>query len=124
LAPDEDWSHRHSDHGERAAAFREAIGAFCLSRDRDALADEMRRAEISICAVYSTDEAVHSAHAVERGTVQFADRPADGKVPYLLDPLARAGLSNPARRPSPELGEHNDEIRAELKNSAAADAQG
>jgi len=124
LAPDEDWSDRHSDHGDRAAVFRETIGAFCLSRDRDALADEMRTAEISICAVYSTDEAVRSAHAVERGTVQFAERADDGQVPYLLDPLSRAGLSDPTRRPSPELGEHNKEIRAELKDSAGASARG
>jgi crotonobetainyl-CoA:carnitine CoA-transferase CaiB-like acyl-CoA transferase len=114
LAPDESWSDRHSDHGERAAAFREAIAAFCQSRDRDQLADEMREAEISICAIYSTDEAVNSAHARERGAVRFTERPADGRVPYLVDPLARAGLSNPERMPSPELGEHSEQIRGEL----------
>lgn len=118
LAPEEDWSDRHSDHGDRAAVFRQAIADFCRSRDRDVLADEMRRAEISICAVYSTDEAVHSAHAQERGVVRFAERPNDGKVPYLVDPLARAGLSEPGRMPSPELGEHGDAIRRELKSWA------
>jgi len=118
LAPDESWSDRHSDHGERAATFREAIAAFCLSRDRDALADEMRAAEISICAVYSTDEALGSAHARDTGIVRFADRPGDGAVPYLVDPLARAGISNPERRPSPDLGEHSEEIRRELREGA------
>ena len=46
LAPEEDWSDRHSDHGDRAAAFRDAIASFCLSRGRDELAAEMREAEI------------------------------------------------------------------------------
>jgi CoA:oxalate CoA-transferase len=120
LAPAESWSDRHSDHGDRAAAFRDAIGAFCLSRDRDSLADEMRSAEISICAVYTTDEAVNSAHAIERGAVRFSERPLDGLVPYLVDPLAKAGLSNPERRPSPELGEHSDEVRRELRDKMAS----
>jgi crotonobetainyl-CoA:carnitine CoA-transferase CaiB-like acyl-CoA transferase len=120
LAPDESWSDRHSDHGDRAAAFRDAIGAFCLSRDRDQLADEMRKAEISICAVYTTDEAVNSAHAKERGAIRFSERPADGHVPYLVDPLAKAGLTNPERRPSPELGEHNDEVLRELRGQTPA----
>jgi crotonobetainyl-CoA:carnitine CoA-transferase CaiB-like acyl-CoA transferase len=124
LAPEEDWSDRHSDHGDRAAAFRGAIAAFCGSRDRDALHDEMRRAEISICAVYETDEAVRSQHAVDRQAVRFSDRPGDGKVPYLSDPLARAGLSDPTRRPSPELGEHSDEIKAELEKVAPVRAGG
>jgi crotonobetainyl-CoA:carnitine CoA-transferase CaiB-like acyl-CoA transferase len=120
LAPEEDWSDRHSDHGDRAEAFRNAIASFCLSRDRDELAEEMRKAEISICAVYSTDEAVNSVHARERGAIAFAERPADGKVPYLVDPLARAGISDPARQPSPNLGEHGDEIRRELRGRRKA----
>lgn len=123
LAPDESWSDRHSDHGERAGAFRDAIAAFCLSRDRDQLAEEMRIAEISICAIYSTDEAVNSAHARERGAVRFTERPGDGRVPYLVDPLARAGLSNPERMPSPELGEHSEEIRRGLWQAPPTDAQ-
>lgn len=115
LAPDEGWADRHSDHGDRAAKFREAIAAFCLSRDRDALHDEMRKAEIAISAVYDSDEAVRSTHAMDRSAIRYMERPADGQMPYLVDPLARAGLSDPTRRPSPELGEHGDEIRAELQ---------
>ncbi|MBN8956302.1 MAG: CoA transferase [Rhizobiales bacterium] len=120
LAPEEDWSDRHSDHGDKAVSFRDAIAQFCLSRDRDALHDEMRQAEIAISAVYETDEAVRSAHACERGVVGFMARPADGQVPYLVDPLARAGLSDPTRRPSPELGEHGAEIREELSRTGPA----
>jgi crotonobetainyl-CoA:carnitine CoA-transferase CaiB-like acyl-CoA transferase len=120
LAPEEGWSDRHSDHGDKASSFRDAIARFCLSRDRDALHEEMRRAEIAISAVYETDEAVRSPHALERGAVRFMERPADGSVPYLVDPLARAGLSDPERRPSPELGEHGEEIMKELRGASAA----
>ena len=120
LAPEEGWSDRHSDHGDKASSFRDAIAEFCLSRDRDALHDEMRRAEIAISAVYETDEAVRSPHALERDAVRFMERPVDGTVPYLVDPLARAGLSDPERRPSPELNEHGEEIKKELGSASVA----
>jgi crotonobetainyl-CoA:carnitine CoA-transferase CaiB-like acyl-CoA transferase len=119
LAPEEGWSDRHSDHGDKAPSFRDAIAQFCLSRDRDELHEEMRRAEIAISAIYETDEAVRSSHALERGSVRFMERSADGSVPYLVDPLARAGLSDPQRRPSPELGEHGEEIINELRSANA-----
>ena len=114
LIYDESWADRHTPHGDRSPAFHDAIAAFCLSRDRDALAEEMRAAGISITPVYSTDEALSSPHARERGIVRFSEHPVDGRVPYFHDPLARAGLTDPTRRPSPGLGEHGDEIRADL----------
>jgi crotonobetainyl-CoA:carnitine CoA-transferase CaiB-like acyl-CoA transferase len=117
LAPEESWADRHSDHAERADAFRAAISAFCLAHDRDELARKMHEAEIAICPVYSTDEAVGSTHVRERGMVAFAEHPLDGPVPYVRDPLARAGLADPERRPSPGLGEHGEEVRRELANA-------
>src|SRR5262245_44761057 len=117
LAPEESWADRHSDHAERADAFRAAISAFCLAHDRDELAENMRQAEIAICPAYSTDEAVGSAHARERGIVAFTGHPLDGPVPYVRDPLARAGLADPERRPSPGLGEHGEEVRRELADA-------
>ena len=80
----------------------------------------MREAEIAICAVYSTDEAVTSAHADERGVIGFGEHPVDGAVPYFRDPLFHAGLTAPERRPSPQLGEHGEEVRRELEGRRAA----
>jgi len=114
LAPEESWADRHTDHADRADAFRAAISAFCLAHDRDELADMMRKAEIAICPVYTIDEAIVSAHAIDRGIVDFMEHPADGPIPYLRDPLFWAGLTDPIRLPSPDLDEHGAEIRAEL----------
>ena len=114
LAPEESWADRHSDHRERADAFREAIAEFCLAHDRDALTEMMRREEISIAAVLSSDEALRSQHAADRGMVAYAPHPTETTLPYLVDPLAKAGLTDPARRPSPGLGEHSEAIRADL----------
>jgi crotonobetainyl-CoA:carnitine CoA-transferase CaiB-like acyl-CoA transferase len=124
LAPAESWADRHTDHADRAGAFRQAISDFCLAHERDELAELMAKAEIAICPVYSTDEAIVSAHANERGAISFTQHPVDGRLPYLVDPLARAGLTSPERRPSPKLDEHGDEIRQELDNARAPAAVG
>jgi crotonobetainyl-CoA:carnitine CoA-transferase CaiB-like acyl-CoA transferase len=42
------------------------------------------------------------------------EHPLDGPIPYVRDPLAGAGLTDPERRPSPDLGEHSEEVRREL----------
>lgn len=115
LAPEESWADRHTDHGERNDAIRSAISDFCLSRDRDALTEEMSEAEIAICPVYSADEAIASQHAQEEGIVAFTEHPSEGRIPHLVDPLAMAGLSDPARMPSPALGQHTAEVLNELE---------
>jgi CoA:oxalate CoA-transferase len=122
LAPAESWADRHSDHAGRAESFRAAIAEFCRAHDRDALADRMRDAEIAICPIYSADEAVASAHARERGAVRSSAHPVDGSVRYLVDPLARAGLTDPERRPSPSLGEHSAEVREQYTSVPAGRA--
>jgi len=75
----------------------------------------MAEAEIAICAVYNADEAIRSEHARERGIVRYTEHPTEGPIPHLFDPLARAGLSDPQRKPSPSLGEHTEEILKELE---------
>ena len=78
------------------------------------LVEEMKAAGISITPVYTPDEALHSPHAKERDMLRIVDHPTGGKVAYLVDPLIRAGLADPERRPSPRLGEHDEEIRREI----------
>lgn len=114
LMMEEGWHDRHSTHGDRAPLFRKAIADFCLARERDALVAEMLTAGISICPVYDADEALVSPEAKTRGVVRQQRYPADGEVPVLWDPLARAGLSDPTRRPPPAMGEQSDEIRREV----------
>jgi len=114
LMLDEDWSDRHSTHGDKAPLFRRAIAEFCAARDRDPLVEEMLAAGISICPVYDADEALVSPEAKARGVVKTVSYPADGEVPLLWDPLARAGLTDPTRRPPPAMGEHGEEIRREI----------
>ncbi|MBX9840812.1 MAG: CoA transferase [Xanthobacteraceae bacterium] len=124
LAPAESWADRHTNHGARTGAIRQALADFCLSRDRDALLEETRAAEIAICAVYTVDEAINSEHAREVGVVGFSEHPSEGRIPHFVDPLAAAGLSHPARLPSPALGQHTEEILQELSTQTRKAATG
>lgn len=108
---DEDWSDRHSDHGENAPAYRAALEQLCGSLDRDELCRRMAEAHIPICPVYEADEVLQSSEARAREVVQWLDHPRDGRIPLLRDPLARSGLTDPARRHAPGLGEHTEQVR-------------
>jgi crotonobetainyl-CoA:carnitine CoA-transferase CaiB-like acyl-CoA transferase len=52
-----------------------------------------------------------------RGLVEFVDHPAEGRIPQLVNPLAKAGLADTRRRPAPGLGENGDDVLAELDYS-------
>ena len=116
---EESLADRHSMHGDRAEAFREAITEVCLAQDRDELVERMMKADIPICPVYTPDEAVASREAAARRIVQMVNHPVDGQIPQMVDPVVRAGLGDPTRRHAPALGEHSTEIRAELDRSVA-----
>jgi crotonobetainyl-CoA:carnitine CoA-transferase CaiB-like acyl-CoA transferase len=118
LIYDEHWADRHSTHGERAGQFKQAILDFCKSDDRDPLVARCLEAGIPICPVYDADETVTSAEAKARDLIGFLQHPVDGAIPYVRDPLERAGLSDPSRHHAPSLGEHDAELRELARTSA------
>ena len=54
ISEDERPEHRHTSHGDRASLYREAIAAFCRSKPRDELCDEMEAHNIPICAMVAS----------------------------------------------------------------------
>jgi crotonobetainyl-CoA:carnitine CoA-transferase CaiB-like acyl-CoA transferase len=115
LIYEETHADRHTSHGDRGDVFRKVIGELCLAHDRDPLVAKMVDADIAICPVYSPDEALGSPEAKGRELVRMVEHPVEGPIPQIFDPLTRAGLADPQRRLAPRLGEHNDEIRQDLK---------
>ena len=49
-------------------------------------------------------------HVAARNLINHIDHPVEGRIPHLVNPLARAGLARHAHRPAPDLGEHAAEI--------------
>lgn len=116
LAYDEGPAERHTIHIGRTDAFRNLLTKFCRDRTRDALVAEMQLAGIAISPVLAPDEVLRTPYAIERGITGEIDHPREGRIPFIVDPLARSGLADPHRRPAPALGEHTDEIRNEVRN--------
>jgi CoA:oxalate CoA-transferase len=109
---DEGPEHRHTAHGSRASLYREAIGQFCLSRDRDELVRWMAERNVPILPVYTADEAVNSDHVAARRMVEWISHPSEGRIPVISNPLNATGLTRQGRTPAPTLGQHQDIVDA------------
>ena len=73
--------------------------------------------------ILSYPEAFGSEHAKARGMRMEIDHPVEGKVPNIGFPVKLSGTPQQVRRHPPLLGEHNDEVLAELGIDAAERAQ-
>jgi len=64
--------------------------------------------------ILSYPEAFGSEHAQHRGMCMEIDHPNEGKVKNIGFPVKLLGTPQRVRRHPPLLGEHNEELRAEL----------
>ncbi len=110
VSADETIADRLSAHGERHGDYRGALARYCASYTWAEIMQHMERTGIAICPVTTPDEAVALAHVAARGAIDTFEHPVEGRIPYLVNPLARAGLAPQSPRPAPQLGEHAEEI--------------
>jgi CoA:oxalate CoA-transferase len=111
---DESPEDRHSDHGDKAAAYRAAIAETCAAKNRDDLIDEMTRKGVPITPVYSPDEVLNSENVAGRGLIEYVEHPTDGRIPQIVNPLAASGLAVKCRAAAPEVGDATDAVLAGL----------
>jgi CoA:oxalate CoA-transferase len=104
ISENEGWADRHSDHGERAGLYRQAIADYCLSRDRGALVDAMTAIGIPIMPVLSAEEALRTEHVAARDVAGVVADEREGQVAELRNPLRAAGLARAERTPAPAFG--------------------
>jgi len=123
ISKDETPAERLTTHGERGKLYRAALAEYCLSRTFAELERDLDRTGIAICPVNTPDEALAHPHVAARGIVNFIDHPAEGRIPHLVNPLARAGLSRVEHDPAPALGEHTEAILGECGYDTAAIAR-
>lgn len=105
---------RLSGHPENHGKYRQALTDFCTAHTWTEIMERLQATGIAICPICTPDEALALPHVEARGLVNVIDYPVEGKVPHLVNPLARAGLAEIEHDPAPDLGQHTDEILAEL----------
>ncbi|MCB1495443.1 MAG: CoA transferase [Bauldia sp.] len=76
--------------------------------------DLMLEAGVPAGPIYDYEQALGSDHARERGMTMEIDHPVEGLVRTIGYPVKLSGTPQRVRRHPPRLGEHTDEILAEL----------
>jgi crotonobetainyl-CoA:carnitine CoA-transferase CaiB-like acyl-CoA transferase len=114
IAHDETAADRLTAHGSRQQLYRDALAQYCAARSFAEIEADVEHTGIAILPVNTPDEALAHSHVAARRGVEFIDHPLEGRIPHLVNPLARAGLSQARHDPAPDLGQHSTEILAEL----------
>ncbi|PMS37383.1 crotonobetainyl-CoA:carnitine CoA-transferase CaiB-like acyl-CoA transferase [Trinickia symbiotica] len=88
-------------------------------RDSADWVDALLAAGIPAGPLLSYPQAFESGHAQHRRMCMEIDHPVEGKVKNIGFPVKMLGTPQQVRRHPPRLGEHNDEIFAEIKRRAS-----
>jgi crotonobetainyl-CoA:carnitine CoA-transferase CaiB-like acyl-CoA transferase len=111
--------HDDISRGDHADLINDVMIAWCAARTRDEAIAELERARIPCGPVYELDEVLSDPQVRARGLYQESTR-QDGAESGTLSPPAVRMSATPGsvRRRAPTLGEHTDEVLAELGFSA------
>lgn len=115
---DETPADRLSSHGERGILYRHALHQYFSQFTWNEVMEHMLKTGIAVAPVCSPQDAMNLAHVKEREAIKWLEHPIEGKIPYLQNPLARAGLAIESHQPAPLLGEDTEDILKALGYSA------
>jgi crotonobetainyl-CoA:carnitine CoA-transferase CaiB-like acyl-CoA transferase len=94
------------------------IDSIIRTRSREVWLETLSQANIPAAPVATVDDALTSAQAQARSMVQDVAHPSLGHVPLVSSGLKLDGQPTPIYRHPPRLGEHDDELLAELLKDA------
>lgn len=101
---------RNRHRGELIPLLEEVLSV----RDAEAWVDDLVAAGIPAGPINFVDDALSDPHVLARRMVVELEHPSIGIVRSIANPVHSSRVGPTYRRHPPRLGEHNDEIRAEL----------
>ena len=107
---DETPADRLSTHGEKGIIYRKALQEYFSQYTWKEIMDHMVLTGIAIAPVCSPQDAFELDHVKERGAINWINHQDEGRIPHLVNPLARAGLAIQNHEPAPLLGQDSEEI--------------
>ena len=116
---------RFSDNSARVsnhAALIDDLRPTFLQRSVEDWVSRFLDAGVPAGPILDYNQSLTSDHAVERQMVQEIDHPVEGKYNALGFAVKMSGTPQQVRYPPPLLGQHNAEIRAELKDGKGGPA--
>jgi crotonobetainyl-CoA:carnitine CoA-transferase CaiB-like acyl-CoA transferase len=124
---DPEWARDPSlatDDGRRAAhdALDDAIADWCATRTVEDVVDLLWPAGVPVADVVRSREILFNPQLRHRGLFEPEDHPVTGTIDLPLLPFRFDTVDHWMARPSPTLGQHNDEVLAELGVDADARA--
>jgi crotonobetainyl-CoA:carnitine CoA-transferase CaiB-like acyl-CoA transferase len=124
INPHETEADRLTTHGARGEAYRRFLEDVFATKDRDVWAEQMRIADIPVCAVLTPAELPHTAQAASRQQFMSVACPSLGlEVPQLGFPfrMTTSDGSNAfaLRHCPPALGEGNDDLLRTFERSTS-----
>ncbi len=80
--------------------------------------ERLKAADIPCGPINEVDEALHDPQIVARGMIVTQEHPAAGEVHSIGNPIHLSETPPTYRLPPPTLGQHTDEVLAQLGRSA------
>ncbi|MBN9071966.1 MAG: CoA transferase [Rhizobiales bacterium] len=100
------------------AALREALTARLAHFGRDALLSELEKAGVPASPINTIGQMFADPQAIARGMRMDLDDGHGNRLPSVRAPMVMSATPPVYARPSPRLGEHTEEILAELEQKA------
>ena len=106
----------------RAVIGAEGIDEWCSSRDAEDVARELLKVGVPAAVVIAGRDVAHNEQLRHRGLFEVEDHAVTGRHEIPTMPFRLTGIDGWLRRPSPTLGEHNDEVLGEVATAEELDA--